>query len=405
MLKKVQMRILMFIAVMMCFWLPAPAVCVQAGTSAKSIAHRGYAKSGVAPNSLRAFKEAGKEENKYWGIESDLCSTKDGKLIMLHDKTLNKMVKISESDANFGKSINSLDYSAIKNYHLVDMDKKETTDKIPTFNEYLQACKDSGKTAVIELKHIEAKYYDAAIKAIADNGMTGKTVFIGDASVLAAIGAKKGAKNIPKLAIAHSAVSDADINYMVANGITGIDFKYDLVTEESVKKAKDSGLKVGVWTVETNNVDECATAIAAGDMDYITGNSPDLIKKAKDKAKDKKEEKKDNNKQSTAPEGNKKGSGKGNKSESGSSSSSSAGTESEKSEGARGMAQRFINLMFYIFYVIGFFFIVLGVGHFFMGAVSGNTESRNRGIFMMAAGLVLLLTPPALATLNIMDLA
>jgi hypothetical protein len=193
---------------------------------------------------------------------------------------------------------------------------------------------------------------------------------------------------------------------MVANGITGIDFKYDLVTEESVKKAKDSGLKVGVWTVETNNVDECATAIAAGDMDYITGNSPDLIKKAKDKAKDKKEEKKDNNKQSTAPEGNKKGSGKGNKSGSGSSSSSSsAGTESEKSEGARGMAQRFINLMFYIFYVIGFFFIVLGVGHFFMGAVSGNTESRNRGIFMMAAGLVLLLTPPALATLNIMDLA
>lgn len=405
--KNIQQHILMaFMTIMMCFAFFPSAVYVQAETDAKPIAHRGYAKGDIAPNSLRAFKEAGDSKNGYWAIESDVCSTKDGKLIMLHDKKLNEMVKISESDANYGKSINNLKYDDIKNYHLLTRSGKESKDKIPTFDDYLKACKASGKTAIIELKHVESKYYDDIIKAISDNKMTKNVVFhCDDMTALAAMNAKKGAKDIPKWAIAHTAVSDSDINYMIANGITGINFRYNLVTDKSVQKAKDNGLKVGIWTIAEDTVDDCASAISVGNIDYITGDSPDLIKQAKEKAKKKAEDKKEEeNTGKNTSSGKTSGNKSGNKGKNGSQGSSGS-SSSDDTENARGMAQRFMNLMFYIFYVIGFFFIVIGIGHFFLGATSGNTESRNKGLFMMAAGLVLLLTPTILAGLNIMDLA
>lgn len=409
MLKKtVSVHLLAAFILTICFIFSPPVARTQAAASAKAIAHRGYATSGVAPNSLRAFKNAGKE-SYYWGIESDVSSTSDGKLIMFHGSKLDEMenerVSIKKSDANYGKSINSLTYDTVKNYKLLDYNGKETTDKMPTFSSYLKACKDSGKTAIIEVKHVQAKYYDKLIKEIKDAGMSKKCVLIGSSTVLAAVNKKSGGSGLTKMAIMRSAPTDEDINYLIANGIGGIDFQETVATEEAVKKAKDNKLKVGIWTVKRSTVDACASAIATGKVDYITGNSASLIKQAISKSK------------AATPESSKSNKTSGSKtsgSKSGGSSSGSSGgpggigmSESamKTSKNARGMAQKFFNLMLNVFYIIGFLFLVIGAGHFFIGAATGNTESRNKGLFMMMAGIVLLFVPWTISSLNVMDIA
>lgn len=102
------------------------------------IAHRGLhdASSGIPENSLKAFRlavEAG------YGMEMDLQLTKDGKLVIFHDKSLERICGVK-------KNLTDLTYEELQAYRL-----QGTDERIPLFEELLQIV-DGKVPLIIEMK-------------------------------------------------------------------------------------------------------------------------------------------------------------------------------------------------------------------------------------------------------------
>ena len=113
----------------------------------KIIAHRGL--SGIErENTNPAFVAAG--NRSYFGIETDVHVTKDGKFVVIHDETTER-ISLGEHNINVEKC----DYSEIEKIVLPDLDN--TTDRkdirIPLLSEYVKICKKYEKTCVLELKN------------------------------------------------------------------------------------------------------------------------------------------------------------------------------------------------------------------------------------------------------------
>lgn len=101
------------------------------------IAHRGlFNNVDVPENSLLAFGKA-KEEN--YGIELDLQLTADNKVVVFHDKTLERM-------CNSKATIQDLSYEELSGYNLLSTDQK-----IPLFEEVL-ALVDGKVPLIVEIK-------------------------------------------------------------------------------------------------------------------------------------------------------------------------------------------------------------------------------------------------------------
>lgn len=110
------------------------------------VAHRGLhdAAAGVPENSLSAFRRAVEQG---YGIEMDLQLTRDGKLIVFHDRTLERM-------CGDDKVVTSLTYSQLRKYRLLD-----TQEQIPLFDDVLKIV--GGKVPLI----IEVKPEGKCMKA------------------------------------------------------------------------------------------------------------------------------------------------------------------------------------------------------------------------------------------------
>ena len=89
------------------------------------VAHRGLydPAKGIPENSLTAFRLAAEAG---YGMEMDLQLTRDGKLVVFHDKTLERMcgVKVNLTD---------LTYEELQSYRL-----SGTEERIPLFDEVLE---------------------------------------------------------------------------------------------------------------------------------------------------------------------------------------------------------------------------------------------------------------------------
>ncbi len=119
---------------------------VKLSNNAKIIAHRGL--SGIAPeNTLDAFLLAGKYG--YYGVECDFHVSKDGKFVVFHDATLERMTK----STYFLKDLN---YDEISKFKIVSGNGinlyKDV--KIPLLSEYLDICIKYDMVPVIEIKAV-----------------------------------------------------------------------------------------------------------------------------------------------------------------------------------------------------------------------------------------------------------
>mgnify|MGYP000343351893 CR=1 FL=1 len=111
----------------------------------RMIAHRGV--SGLeCENTAAAFVAAG--NRSYFGIETDVHKTVDGKFVIIHDDTTGR---VAIDDLEVEKST----FETLRKLSLCDTDdKKGRADlHIPTLTEYISTCKRYGKTAVLELKN------------------------------------------------------------------------------------------------------------------------------------------------------------------------------------------------------------------------------------------------------------
>lgn len=102
------------------------------------IAHRGLTNDNIKENTLESFKNA--IDNGYDGIELDVRLTKDKKIVVLHDKLINRT---SDGIGN----INKLMYKDVLKYNF---GSKKRWSKIPLLKDVIESI--SNKIIIIELK-------------------------------------------------------------------------------------------------------------------------------------------------------------------------------------------------------------------------------------------------------------
>lgn len=196
--------------------------------SSKIIAHRGsWARNGLPQNS-RAALQAALELNIY-GVEFDVRQTKDGVLIINHDTTFKDMVIRNE---------------AYNNLLLSHLSNGET---LPTLEDFLSIYQASNQKVrlVVELKNCNpsaivqlVNQYDIQDKVdyiSFGRSYCDKLVELGYGSQVLYLGGDISPDEIIKL------------------GYSGIDYQ-DIVFyshPEWITKAKDLGLRVFVWTVNS----------------------------------------------------------------------------------------------------------------------------------------------------------
>ncbi|MBB6674428.1 glycerophosphodiester phosphodiesterase [Cohnella nanjingensis] len=209
----------------------------------KYVAHRGY--SMQAPeNTIAAFELAGR--TGFWGIECDTYCTVDGRWIVHHDRTVDRMTDGTGRTKDFAfEEIRKLridggnriaDYPGLR---------------VPTLEEVLGVCRSYGLHAFVEIEEYHRDADLAALVRIVEaSGMMEKCSFIcfnaGDLEKVRAINA------------------DVQLGYLSARPPTPddltlaqklrpafLDYDYKTATPADVKRCVRAGIDVSMWTVNS----------------------------------------------------------------------------------------------------------------------------------------------------------
>ncbi len=223
------------------------------------VAHRGC--SGLEKeNTNAAFVAAG--NRSYWGIETDIHQTLDGKYVLFHDDTT-KRVAIDDM------IVEQTTFDTLRSLILVDKDgKRGRSDlRMPTLQEYIGICKKYEKIAVLELKNaFEKERIYEICDQIAEMDYLDQTVFISFCyDNMVAIREKYPTQGAQFLT---SKYTEDLIDKLKAYNLD-LDIKYTALDKEKIEALHAAGVKVNCWTVD----DPAAAAdLIDWGIDYITSN-------------------------------------------------------------------------------------------------------------------------------------
>ena len=230
--------------------------------NAKMIAHRGL--SGIErENTCPAFVAAG--NRSYFGIETDVHVTKDGKMVIIHDETTERV-----SLENYKINVEESDYSAIEKIVLPDLDK--TTDRkdirIPLLKEYIKICKKYEKVCVLEIKnHFEEKHIDKLIDEIKELEYIDNVIFI--------------SFNFENCVNVRKRVAKNDVQFLTSDEITyelietlcennlDLDIDYKRLNAENIALLHSKGIKINCWTCDDK---DAAEKLVSWGVDFITSD-------------------------------------------------------------------------------------------------------------------------------------
>lgn len=229
----------------------------------KIIAHRGL--SGIErENTCPAFIAAA--NRSYFGIETDVHITKDGKFIIIHDETTDRV-----SSGKYKVNVEESDYSAVKNLVLPDMDGTEIRQdiRIPLLNEYIKICKKYNKICVLEVKNPfkedDLKRMTEEIKAM---DYIENVIFISFDLENCIKLRKLLPQNRLQWLIGDKEITD-DIIKTLTNNKLDIDIFYKKLTQKNIEKLHSYGIKINCWTCDDK---ETAEKLAEYGVDFITTN-------------------------------------------------------------------------------------------------------------------------------------
>ncbi len=227
--------------------------------SARIIAHRGL--SGIErENTLAAFIAAG--NRSYFGIETDVHRTIDGKYILIHDGTTKRV-----ADRNLPVEESSLaDLRALK---LTDLSGNPRGDLIlPTPEEYFSVCRRYGKVSVFELKSsFTGRELTELVEIAKSAGQLENTIFI-----------SFDLANLLNLLELYPEVSaqyltdkpvDASMIRLLKQYRLDLDIREDRLNQDTVDALHAAGITVNCWTVDDP---ARAAELAAMGVDMITSN-------------------------------------------------------------------------------------------------------------------------------------
>lgn len=227
--------------------------------STQVIAHRGL--SGIeVENTNAAFVAAG--NRSYYGIETDIYRTKDGKLVINHDGNLNRI-------AGEDIFVENVTLFTLQSIVLYDKDGvKDRADlRLSTPENYLKICKKYEKHSVLELK---SEFTMEEIKQIIDTVKSydylENTTFI--------------SFNYDNLLKIREVLPNQSVQYliwkvepkiteMLVRDKIDADVRYVELTKEDIDTLHSFGIKVNCWTVDSK---EDAERLASWGIDFITSN-------------------------------------------------------------------------------------------------------------------------------------
>ena len=228
----------------------------------KMIAHRGL--SGIErENTCPAFVAAC--NRSYYGVETDVHITKDGKFIIIHDETTER-ITLNEYIINVEES----NYSEIENIILPDSDG--TTDrkdiKIPLLKEYIMICKKYEKICVLEIKnHFEERDIKRLIDEIKKLEYIDSVIFI-SFDFENCVNVKKFLPENDVQFLTSKEITNELINKLCENKLD-LDIYYKYLNAENIKILHSKGIKVNCWTCDDK---DAAKKLISYGVDFITTN-------------------------------------------------------------------------------------------------------------------------------------
>ena len=225
----------------------------------KMVAHRGA--SGIErENTCPAFVAAGVKT--YYGIETDVHATLDGKYIIVHDTDLKRI-------AGLDMGVETSNFDDLRAVRFTDIDGITPRGDmlLPSLAEYLSICKKYAKEAYLEICDVNLREHVIGIAAeVEQMGMMDSTTFISfNHSNLTDL---KCAYPNAKAQLLTDDIGKDNIAFMLENGFdAGI--YYPNLTKEFVDLMHANGRIVNVWTVDTV---EDAERMRDMGVDVITSN-------------------------------------------------------------------------------------------------------------------------------------
>ena len=130
-------------------------------------AHRGCWSKVVPENSIPAVGRAAR--HGYAGIECDVKLTKDGKMVIMHDKTINRTCRNADDYSKIsGKvSVADLTFKELRENYVMASSNSEYRTPVPTLEEILKECKRHNIIPMLHSKYVES--YRLAQKIMGNN--------------------------------------------------------------------------------------------------------------------------------------------------------------------------------------------------------------------------------------------
>lgn len=228
---------------------------VVKGKKVKIIAHRGS--SNRAPeNTVSSILLAAEDKADY--AEIDVQLTKDGVVVLMHDKNLRRVARVD-------KNVSEMEYINIEKLNVESIhSEKFRGEKIPTLDQVMKASKGKIKLD-IEIKNYEdsTELVKKVVQLVENNNLVDDCLICSfDYSALVKI-----KKLNPKIRTGYitklNEGDKLDLEYADYYSIY-----YPKVTNVIVDKLHKNNKKVHVWTV--NNVKDCKKLIEMGVDDIIT---------------------------------------------------------------------------------------------------------------------------------------
>lgn len=210
------------------------------------VAHRGYHPGNVPENSIASLVEA--QKLKVYGSELDVYITTDGVVVLYHDTTFRGASDHADNEAYKGLRPDSCTYEEIRNYKLCN------GELLPTLDQYLEQAKKCPEVKVIlEIKSHNSKdknmrAVQACYEAVKSKGMQDQVEYIsGNYDIC-----KKVLEYDPS-AIVQVLGSATSVEKYYNDGIKGIDYRHDRLTDSVIRDARNHGMMVNVWTLNTRS--------------------------------------------------------------------------------------------------------------------------------------------------------
>lgn len=225
----------------------------------KIIAHRGL--SGLeTENTASAFVAAG--NRSYFGIETDVHRTLDGRFIIIHDDQTGRVA----ADA---LPVEGSRFELLRSIRLNDIHggRSRADLMLPSLREYAAICRHYEKVSVLELKnHFAPDDIAQIVEIVREENQLVDTIFI--------------SFDLPNMIALRNLLPDQPLQFLTGwydsfliSTLTrhrlDLDIRHTALTADIVRELHDSGIKVNCWTVNTV---EDGERLAGYGVDYITTN-------------------------------------------------------------------------------------------------------------------------------------